>query len=207
MRRKTAKLVATAILPMVLLGCVSMRPERLATTKEVFPEAEKFTTDGVPQDSFKKAYFEAASDDVFRALLNALTKASLNIEHQDKEKGIILAMKEASYVPGKSGTKAGETPGVRRYSVAVVLEKKSAKGTDVTVYSKVQTSCGYWGPGSASALSVCSFFILAPFIAADNHRCSTLAELQWATKDMTSPSMLPDILRITRENLMNAGLL
>ncbi len=201
------RLIASVLLVCFTAGCVSTKPERFATVQEAFPINEPLSTNGLSHDSFRSAVYEAPFDDVFRAATTAITFADFNIESSDSANGIILASNENTY---RSRNSFGGDFN-RRHSFAVVLTKKGRTSTEVTIYSKIQSTCRYMGLISSVLFIVVSAgvgVLYTPVLILDYSTCSELAELHWVTESQESKApKMAEILTSIRQKLMTSGAL
>jgi hypothetical protein len=179
------------IMILALSGCRSHLPANFATVEEAFPPAETKTPANIPSDSIKRSIFEVPFEDVFRAVMVSVSQVQMNIESNDKNKGIILATRTIE-VPPPFHSDLGDNrrPKQRNYYYKIMVIEKGPKSTEVIAFAKTQGSCTDWS-----------------IDAAFGSPCPKYAALHWAQNQDSSARELTQLMTFIRNNLIAAGLI
>jgi len=183
----------------VLGGCGTWLPVKFAKVEEVFTFAKPIESTGhIPSSSIKKNLFNAPYEDVYRAVSVSISQAQMNVEEEDKSKGIILAVRTIQALPplyvgntcDSAGSRGNTRPQPRNYYYAIMVVEKGPKSTEVTAISKAQGRCN-------------NGFCLGDAGAG----CDTYSSVHWSTIEENSLPELTQLMTFIRNNLIQAGLL
>lgn len=193
---KTARIVLITMALGIYSGCAAnvWHPVRFSTTEEAFASLKP--ADQIPPpDSVKKGVFRAPFEDVWRAASISASQAQLNVEIENKAKGVIFATRTIQAAPFPTvptcqfSQPYNGVPQQRNYYYAIVLKEQEAKSTEVTVLALAQGRC---------ITGACAGFV-------DGEECRKYSSIHWATGLENSMTELNQVLIFIRNNLIAAG--
>lgn len=148
-----------------------------------------------PPQSRKAAVFAASYEEVYRAVVVSASQTQINIERENKSKGLVLgsrvveALPPVPTCPGSQRVNGISQP--RKYFYAIVIKEKGVRSTEVLASVKVQGAC--W-------TGHCFEYI-------DMEACSQYARLHWANLVENPEKELTQLMTFIRNNLHAAGVL
>lgn len=148
-----------------------------------------------PSQSKKATLFAASYEDVYRAAFVSASQTQINIETENKSKGLMLGTRAVEAVPPIPRCQNSERlNGVslpRKYFYAIVVTEKGPKSTEVLATVKVQGAC--W-------TGVC-------FQSVDLAECTHYSTPHWADLGENPERELTQLMTFIRNNLIAAGVL
>jgi hypothetical protein len=183
----------------LLSGCPSViqhPPQgRLSSVEEVFdkvnPGAE---ADQAPAGSKRSNTFAASYQEVFRAVVVGASQNQINIESENRARGLVLGTRAIQTIPPVPRCPNSEQLNGRalplKYFYVISVREKGPKTTEVVAALKAQGTC--W---SACLESV------------DLHQCKAYSVPHWATPPENPDETLTQLMVFIRNNLIAAGAL
>ena len=201
------RMIFCIVLVCLLTSCTTVRPERFATVEEAYPPQERYQiAPNMPEDSYKKAVFDAAYADVFRAVKIAVTQVGTNIESSDESKGFILSTRDEQRMRPRSTVRYSESL-VTKFYYAIIVKELTSSTTEVSVSSKVQIKCEMSTPVDMVGATVFSCGCFLPMMMQQRNECLEMSSIHWASDKDTNIQVLSQLINFTRNNLISAGAL
>jgi hypothetical protein len=211
MKRKT-KLTASLVLAAFtggMTGCAMDQhwlPERPASVQEAFPNLTPPPDTSVAEQAVVQQFFNAPFEDVFQAVNQSAAQAMLQIQHQDKRSGLILATEPVRRQPSDRVFTS--------FYYAIQVKEQGPRRSAVTVMAKVQYPCHYQDSGAG--WHIATLGMATALEAGGKQTCERLTAVRWAAslpsdKAVTlpfAPNRGPEIARFfsfVRNNLLAAG--
>mgnify|MGYP001604059396 CR=1 FL=1 len=179
----------------VTAGCTKgiLKPQGgMASVAAVYSTSEiESLKDKAPSQSRKSSLFAASYEDVYRAVFVSASQTQINIETENKSKGLVLGTRDIETASMFRKCPAVPTGSLtRRYYYAIVVKEQGAKSTEVFATVKVQGSCWTdfcWDSG--------------------NVECNNYSTPHWADRSENPEKELTQLMTFIRNNLIAAGVL
>lgn len=182
----------------VMAGCLSAirhPQDGMASVESVYATSEiESLNDKAPSGSKKATLFTASYEDVYRAAFVSASQIQIDIETENKSKGLVLGTRVVEAIPLVPRCPNSERfNGVglpRKYFYAIVVKEKGAKSTEVLATVKVQGAC--W-------TGLC--------VKSADMACTHYSTPHWADLGENPEKELTQLITFIRNNLIAAGVL